>query len=62
MGVVMTLEIIGFVMVASHITVIALIILWFGCGKPKSAAQFWAVFKEQFLGIKKHKTVLHSKV
>ena len=58
----MVLEVIGLLIVASHVTVIALIVLWFGCGKPKTRAQFWAVIKEQLLGIKKHNTELHTKV
>lgn len=57
----MALEVIGLIVVACHITAIALIILWFASGKPKSRAQFWAVIKEQLFGIKTHKAELHPK-
>jgi len=54
-GYIMALDIIGFILVFTHILTVGIIILWFGLGKPKSAAQFWNRFKEQMLGIKKAK-------
>ena len=57
----MAIEIIGIVLVATHILAIALIILWFGLGIPKSMAQFRVVFKKQVLGIKNRGPQLHPK-
>jgi hypothetical protein len=57
----MTLDIIGFILVSTHIVTIGVIILWFGLGKPKTLAKFNAVFKQQVLGIKKPNPELHSK-
>ncbi|HTW45253.1 MAG TPA: hypothetical protein VMD58_06875 [Acidobacteriaceae bacterium] len=48
----MFLDVVGGIIVATHVIVISMIVLWFASGKPKSWAQFWAVFKEQMLGIK----------
>ena len=45
-------EIIGLLLVLSHLFVVGALILWFGLGKPKSAAKFRAEFKKQFFGIR----------
>ena len=58
----MALDIIGFILVSSHVLTVALIILWFGLGKPKSMSQFRTRFKEQMLGIKKRGPEMHSKL
>ena len=58
----MALDIIGFILVSSHVLTVALIILWFGLGKPKSMAQFRTRFKEQMLGIKKRRPELSQKL
>jgi len=47
------MDIVGAVIVATHLMVIAFFVLWFGFGKPKSVAQFRTIFKEQVFGIKK---------
>jgi hypothetical protein len=46
----MVMEIVGIVIVISHMIVIGTIILWFGLGYPTSVKQFWIRFKAQFLG------------
>jgi hypothetical protein len=46
----MVLEIVGIVIVISHVILIGTIILWFGLGNPTSAKQFRVRFKAQFLG------------
>jgi hypothetical protein len=48
----MTLDIIGIILVSSHIVTVAVILLWFGLDKPKSMAQFRIRFKKRVLGIK----------
>jgi len=35
----------------SHVVTIGLIILWFGLGKPRNAAEFWRRFKREFLSL-----------
>jgi hypothetical protein len=47
----MFMEVIGFLIVISHVILVACIILWFGLGKPTTMAKFVAQFKLQFLGI-----------
>jgi hypothetical protein len=51
-GVSMALDIIGFVLVSTHIITIGIIVLWFGLGKPKTMAKFRTSFKQHVLGIK----------
>jgi hypothetical protein len=58
----MALDIIGFILVSSHIITVAIIVLWFGLGKPKSMAQFRTRFKEQVLGTKKRSPQLKPKL
>lgn len=58
----MALDIIGFILVSSHVLTVALIILWFGLGKPKSMAQFCTRFKEQMLGVKKRRPEFSQKL
>lgn len=41
----------GLALVASHIVTVGLIVLWFGLGKPKSAAEFWKRFRKEFLSL-----------
>lgn len=48
---IMALDVIGFVIVLSHLAVIGCILLWFGLGKPTSWQKFKTLFKRQFLGI-----------
>ena len=48
----MALDIIGLVIVISHVLAIGTIILWIGLGKPKTTEKFRAAFKEHALGIK----------
>lgn len=45
----MVMEIVGGVIVLSHLIVIGAIILWLGLGKPTTAASFRKRFKSQFL-------------
>lgn len=42
------IEIIGVILATSHILTIALIILWFGLGKPTTALAFRQRFRESF--------------
>jgi hypothetical protein len=46
----MVLEIVGIVIVISHVILIGTIILWFGLGNPTSMEQFRVRFIAQFLG------------
>lgn len=46
------MEVIALLIVLSHVVVIGAILLWFGLGKPKTAAKFRREFKKQFLGIR----------
>lgn len=48
----MALDIIGFILVSTHVLTIGVIVLWFGFGKPKTMAKFRASFKQHVLGIK----------
>ncbi len=57
----MALDIIGFILVSTHIVTIGIIILWFGLGKPKTMAKFRSSFKQRVLGMRKHGSELHSK-
>jgi hypothetical protein len=57
----MALEIIGFILASSHVLTVAILLLWFGLGKPTSRAQFTNRFKEQMLGIKTPKRSFVSK-
>jgi hypothetical protein len=50
----MAMEIIGLILVLSHMVVIGMLILWFGLGKPLTAGKFWMRFKAQFLSINSH--------
>lgn len=45
----MFVEVLAVLLAASHVATIALIILWFGLGKPKSRKEFWTRFKDEFL-------------
>jgi hypothetical protein len=47
----MVMEVIGFLIVITHLILVATIILWFGLGKPTTMAKFVAQFKLQFFGI-----------
>jgi hypothetical protein len=51
----MVLEIVGIVIVISHVILIGTIILWFRLGNPTSAKQFRVRFKAQFLGGRRDK-------
>ncbi len=57
----MALDIIGFILVSTHILTVGVIILWFGLGKPKTAAKFRSAFKQHVLGMKNPTSELHSK-
>jgi hypothetical protein len=57
----MALDIIGFILVSTHIVTIGIIILWFGLGKPKTMAKFRSSFKHRVLGMKKSGSELQSK-
>lgn len=46
----MGLEIIGGLIVLTHLCVVGSFLLWFGLGKPKSWAAFRAEFRRHFLG------------
>jgi hypothetical protein len=48
----MALDIIGFILVSTHVLTIGVIVLWFGFGKPKTMAKFRASIKQHVLGIK----------
>lgn len=47
----MTLEIVGFLLVLTHVATVALLVLWFGLKKPTTFAEFWRRFKREFLSI-----------
>lgn len=47
----MALEIVGALIVLSHLMVMGALILWFGLRKPTTMQQFRKRFKQQFLGI-----------
>lgn len=47
----MFLDILGALLVASHIVTVAIIVLWFGLGKPRSRKEFWRRFKGEFLSL-----------
>ncbi|MFT4113037.1 hypothetical protein [Silvibacterium sp.] len=47
----MALEIVGALIVLSHLMVMGALILWFGLRKPTTMEQFRTRFKQQFLGI-----------
>ncbi|GGG96831.1 hypothetical protein [Silvibacterium dinghuense] len=46
----MALEIVGALIVLSHLMVMGMLILWFGLRKPTSMEQFRTRFRQQFLG------------
>ncbi|MBT9330899.1 hypothetical protein [Paracidobacterium acidisoli] len=46
----MAMEIIGLIIVVSHLMVMGALILWFGLGKPTTAAKFRQRFRAQFFG------------
>lgn len=46
----MGLDIIGGLIVLTHLCVVGSFLLWFGLGKPTSWAKFRAELKKQFLG------------
>ena len=50
----MALEVIGFLIVVTHLMVVAAFILWFGLRKPTTGTEFWMRFKAEFLGINNH--------
>jgi hypothetical protein len=50
----MALEVIGFLIVVTHLMVVAAFILWFGLRKPTTGAEFWMRFKAEFFGINNH--------
>lgn len=50
----MALEATGFLIVVTHLMVVAAFILWFGLRKPTTGAEFWMRFKSEFLGINNH--------
>lgn len=45
------MEIIGIVIVASHLVVIGTIVLWFGLRKPSTVAEFRRRFMREFFSI-----------
>lgn len=47
----MALEVVGAVMVASHIFAVTAILFWLGTGKPTSMAQFRARLKKECRGL-----------
>jgi hypothetical protein len=56
-----TMEIVGLVIVITHVIVMGAFILWFGLGSPRTMAEFRAKFKEQMLGGKKRGPELSPK-
>jgi hypothetical protein len=50
----MVMEVVGLVIVVSHVMAMGFLILWFGLGKPTSAEQFWTRFKREFFGVGRH--------
>ena len=44
------LEVVGSVILATHIIALILLVLWFGLRKPNSAAEFWSRFKAAMRG------------
>ncbi|MDE1155557.1 MAG: hypothetical protein PW735_07465 [Acidobacteriaceae bacterium] len=58
----MALDIIAFLVVASHVLAIGLIILWFGLGKPKSRAELWNHLTRRNMGPRKPARSVVSKV
>lgn len=58
----MAINILAYVLAASHIITVAIILLWFGLGKPMSIALFWSRFKERTLGIKTAKASVNSQM
>jgi hypothetical protein len=57
----MALDIIGLIIVITHVITIGTILLWIGLGKPKTMDKFRAVFKQQVLGMKPPTVPLPSK-
>lgn len=57
-----TMEIVGLVIVVTHVIVMATFILWFGLGSPKTMAQFRTKFKEQMLGGKRREPEVSHKL
>lgn len=57
----MALDIIGLIIVITHVITVGTILLWIGLGKPKTMEKFRAVFKEQVLGIRPATAALPSK-
>lgn len=47
----MVMEVVGLIIVVLHLMAMGLLILWFGLGKPTSAAKFRTRFKHEFLGV-----------
>ncbi len=44
------LEVVGSVILATHIIALILLVLWFGLGKPSTLGDFWARFKAGMQG------------
>ena len=52
-----TMEILGALLVASHILTVTLIILWFGLDKPKNFAAFRQRFRQAFFPSRSRATI-----
>lgn len=49
----MFIKVLAVALAASHVVTIGAIVLWFGLGKPRSAAEFWRRFRREFLSLKR---------
>lgn len=47
----MSLKVLAALLAISHMVTVALTVLWFGLGKPKSRKEFWRSFKREFLSL-----------